>query len=84
MRSKCGTINNKLTKHTNCDIFEVFQRRINGEVDFFLNWTSNINGFGNQSGEFWLGKIVQLSCVCIASKWKLVFNCKLVNKEVNT
>ena len=37
-------------------ILKVFQRRINGKVDFYLNWDSYVNGFGNKNGEFWLGK----------------------------
>ena len=36
-------------------VLKVFQRRINGEVDFFLNWTDYVSGFGNANGEFWLG-----------------------------
>ncbi|XP_060576300.1 fibrinogen-like protein 1 [Ruditapes philippinarum] len=33
----------------------VFQRRLNGETDFYRNWTEYKNGFGDLNGEFWLG-----------------------------
>ena len=33
----------------------VIQRRINGSVDFYLNWNDYVNGFGDLGGEFWYG-----------------------------
>ena len=47
--------------HARCDMetdggkWLVIQRRINGSVDFYRNWTDYVYGFGDLEGEFWYG-----------------------------
>ncbi|PKU42164.1 tenascin-n isoform x1 [Limosa lapponica baueri] len=34
---------------------KVFQRRSTGELDFYKRWKNYVEGFGDPTGEFWLG-----------------------------
>ena len=36
-------------------IFKVFQRRINGSLDFERDWATYRFGFGSPDFEYWLG-----------------------------
>ncbi|CAC5402661.1 unnamed protein product [Mytilus coruscus] len=35
--------------------FKVFQRRINGKINFYRDWESYNSGFGYMKGKYWLG-----------------------------
>ena len=48
----------------------VFQRRQDGSIDFYRNWTEYQVGFGHPSGEFWLGNEA-LRILTGSGKWKL-------------
>ena len=42
----------------------MFQCRKDGSVDFYRNWTDYKKGFGDLNGEFWLGRLIQISVLC--------------------
>ena len=39
-------------------MLKVVQRRVDGIVDFYRNWTEYAQGFGDLHSEFWLGRLI--------------------------
>ena len=48
----------------------VFQKRFDGSVDFFLRWDEYEQGFGDVSGEYWLG-LQQVHRLTSSGRWTL-------------
>ena len=57
MQSKNSCLYNKPAFHRLSLVypFQVFQRRIDGSVDFHLYWDDYKNGFGSANHELWMG-----------------------------
>ncbi|KAM5145498.1 ficolin-2-like [Mantella aurantiaca] len=51
----------------------VFQRRLDGSLDFNRDWNSYERGFGSQVGEFWLGN-VNIHRLTSSGKYELRFD----------
>ena len=72
---------------------QVIQRRVDNTTDFFRDWKSYKDGFGNLRRNFWLGGSLQLTS-CSSNYWleaiqsilyiPLKTPCKLVYKKNNT
>ncbi|XP_038068657.1 fibrinogen C domain-containing protein 1-like [Patiria miniata] len=53
----------------------VFQRRLDGSVSFNRTWQEYIEGFGDLTGEFWLGS-QKMNSLIVTFGWELVITLK--------
>ena len=54
----CNNGTETMSNFCECDnsgIWTIIQKRFDGSVDFYRNWTEYKEGFGDPSGELWLG-----------------------------
>ncbi|XP_033122851.1 ficolin-2-like isoform X2 [Anneissia japonica] len=79
-RSSCEALLVYCDMDTDGEGWTVFQRRQDGSVDFNQNWQTYTSGFGDLSGEFWLGnnKIHK-----ITSSAKYEFRIDMVTRDGN-
>ncbi|KAF6035257.1 hypothetical protein EB796_006436 [Bugula neritina] len=59
----------------------VFQRRMDGSVDFYRNWYSYKLGFGDLNGEFWLGNDKLVAALQANPKNELRFDLESTTNE---
>ncbi|XP_071795635.1 uncharacterized protein [Asterias amurensis] len=68
-----------MTKHTG---WIVFQRRVNGSVNFDRSWAEYKKGFGSMDGEFWLGNEILHNLTDAEGNWAIRLD--LTNEENKT
>ena len=61
---------------------DCLSKKLDGSVDFYLNWTDYVHGFHNISGEYWLGlsKLHHLANGSVSTQLRV----DMRNKDGNT